>query len=503
MRQGLIQTQSQQQTLSQTLSPQQLLQVRLLELPLNELEQRINAEMDDNPALEIGETGDDLVVEDQFSEGNSDDLGSEEDFDSQQERDERISALDEVLTNMTSDDEMPVYEGYKKSDGEDSGYETMVYGDSVSFYDKLKEQMAEHELTEKQKEVMEYLIGSLDDDGLLRKSLSIISDELAVYHNIDSSAEEIDEVLKILQDFDPAGIGGRSLQECLLLQIDRRDDSRLKSLMRDVIENQFDDFKLKHWDKIQQRLDLNDIQTEMLNKELCKLNPKPGSSLGEALGQNMQQITPDFIIETQDDGTVTFSLNNGNVPELHVSQSFADSINEYQNNKSNMSKQSKEALLYTKQKIDSAQGFIEAVKQRRQTLYVTMKAIIGLQHKFFEEGDEALLRPMILKDVADKAGVDISTVSRVSNSKYAQTRWGMFPLKFFFSDSYTTENGEELSTRKIKLTLQDIIDAEDKQHPLSDDALKAEMDKHGLPIARRTVAKYREQLGIPIARLRK
>ena len=503
MRQGLIQTQSQQQTLSQTLSPQQLLQVRLLELPLNELEQRINAEMDDNPALEIGETGDDLVVEDQFSEGNSDDLGSEEDFDSQQERDERISALDEVLTNMTSDDEMPVFDNYKKSDGDDIGYETMVYGDSVSFYDKLKEQMAEHELTEKQKEVMEYLIGSLDDDGLLRKSLSIISDELAVYHNIDSSLEEIDTVLKILQDFDPAGIGGRSLQECLLLQIDRRDDSRLKSLMRDVIQNQFVDFKLKHWDKIQQRMELNDIQAEMLNKELCKLNPKPGSSLGEAIGQNLQQITPDFIIDTLDDGTVTFALNNGNVPELHVSQSFADSINEYQNNKSNMSKQSKEALLYTKQKIDSAQGFIEAVKQRRQTLYVTMKAIIGLQHKFFEEGDESLLRPMILKDVADKAGVDISTVSRVSNSKYAQTRWGMFPLKFFFSDSYTTENGEELSTRKIKLTLQEIIDAEDKQHPLSDDALKAEMDKHGLPIARRTVAKYREQLGIPVARLRK
>ena len=502
MRQGLVQTQFQQQTLSQTLSPQQLLQVRLLELPLNELEQRINAEMDDNPALELGETGEDIGAEDQFSDGNDDVTDSEEDFDIQQERDERISALDEALTNMTCDDEMPVFESYKKSD-DDTGYETMVYGDSVSFYDKLKEQMAEHELTDKQKEVMEYLIGSLDNDGLLRKSLPIISDELAVYHNIDSPIEEIDVVLKILQDFDPAGIGGRSLQECLLLQIDRRDDSRIKSLMKNVIENQFDDFKLKHWDKIQLRLELSDIQVEMLNKELCKLNPKPGSSLGEALGQNLQQITPDFIIETLDDGIVTFSLNNGSVPELHISQSFADSINEYQNNKDNMSRQSKEALLYTKQKIDSAQGFIEAVKQRRQTLYVTMKAIIGLQHKFFEEGDEALLRPMILKDVADKAGVDISTVSRVSNSKYAQTRWGMFPLKFFFSDSYTTESGEELSTRKIKLTLQDIIDSEDKQHPLSDDALKAEMDKHGLPIARRTVAKYREQLGIPIARLRK
>jgi RNA polymerase sigma-54 factor len=505
MRQGLIQTQSQQQTLSQTLSPQQLLQVRLLELPLNEMEQRINTEMDDNPALEIGEEHDENLNDDTFT--NDSDSNSEnsqnEDFETQQERDERQSALDDALTNMTSDEELPVYTNSGNSSSEDNEYDMATYMDNSSFYDNLKEQMAEHELTDNQKDVMEYLIGSLDDDGLLRKSVPIICDELAVYHNIYVTEEDIEDVLEILHDFDPAGIGARTLQECLLLQIERRNDSRLKELMNEVIKNNFDDFKLKHWDKIQQKLNLNELQKETLNKELCKLNPKPGASLGEAVGRNFQQITPDFIIDTHDDGTISFSLNNGNIPDLHVSQSFADTLSEYQNNKENMSRQMKEALLYTKKKIESAQGFIDAIKQRRQTLFVTMKAIINLQHKFFEEGDEGLLKPMILKDVADKTGFDISTISRVSNSKYAQTRWGTFPLKYFFSDSYTTENGEELSTRKIKITLQDIIDNEDKQHPLSDDIIKDELEKRGLPIARRTVAKYREQLGIPIARLRK
>lgn len=505
MRQGLIQTQSQQQTLSQTLSPQQLLQVRLLELPLNELEQRVNTEMDDNPALEIGDEhednyNDDTLTNDAESNGDS---SQEDDFETQQERDERQSALDDALTNMTSDEELPVYTGSGNSSSEDNEEGMAAYMDSASFYDNLKEQMGEHDLTDTQKDVMEYLIGSLDDDGLLRKSVPIICDELAVYHNIYVTEKEIEEVLRILQDFDPAGIGARTLQECLLLQIERKNDSRLKDLMNEVIKNNFDEFKLKHWDKIQQKLNLNDVQAETLNKELCKLNPKPGASLGEAVGRNFQQITPDFIIDTHDDGTISFSLNNGNIPDLHVSQSFADTLSEYQNNKENMSRQMKEALLYTKKKIESAQGFIDAIKQRRQTLFVTMKAIINIQHSFFEEGDEGMLKPMILKDVADKTGLDISTISRVSNSKYAQTRWGTFPLKYFFSDSYTTENGEELSTRKIKITLQDIIDNEDKQHPLSDDTLKDELEKRGLPIARRTVAKYREQLGIPIARLRK
>lgn len=498
MSQSLIQTQNQQQLLTQTLSPQQLLQVRLLELPISELEQRVHTEMDDNPALEVSSVHD--VEDDVYSENPSNE-DYDDDFDNIQEREERQSALDEALNNMGGDEELPVYSSGNNSSQNE--YEEVIYGDTVSFYDKLKEQIAESDLNDKQHDLMEYIIGSLDDDGILRKSLEMLSDELAVYHNIDASKKELEDVLHILQEFDPAGIGARSLQECLLLQIERREDSRVKELMYNVIKYNFDDFKLKHWDKIRQKFNLSELQAKTLNDELCKLNPKPGASLGETLGKNFQQITPDFIVETSDDGNITFSLNNGDIPELHISQSFADSINEYQKNKNNMSRQMKEALLYTKRKIDAAQGFIDAIKQRRQTLYITMKAIINIQHSFFEYGDEALIKPMILKDITEKTGLDKSTVSRVSNSKYVQTRWGTFPLKFFFNDSYVNDNGEELSTRQIKVALQELIDNEDKRHPMSDDAIKEELNKKGLSIARRTVAKYREKLGIPIARLRK
>ena len=371
------------------------------------------------------------------------------------------------------------------------------------FYDQLKEQMVLLDMTDRQRAIMEYMIGSLDDDGLLRKRLDAISDELAVYHNIDASEEELREVQTLLQGFDPAGIGAASLQECLLLQIDRKDSSWLKDQMKRVVANYFEEFTHKHWDKIQASLSLSDDQAEQVFRELRKLNPRPGASLGETVGRSLQQITPDFIVDTHDDGTVTFTLNNGELPELKVSQSFIDSMDEFQQNREHMSRQSKEALLYIKKKVDSAQGFIEALKVRRHTLTITMRAIIQLQHQFFVDGDEASLRPMILKDVAEKTGLDLSTVSRVSNSKYAQTRWGTFPLRHFFSDSYVTQNGEELSTRQIKVALREIVDAEDKKQPLSDDDIKAALAERGFPIARRTVAKYREKLGIPIARLRK
>jgi RNA polymerase sigma-54 factor len=363
--------------------------------------------------------------------------------------------------------------------------------------------MALSNLSEHERDIMEYLIGSLDDDGLLRKQLDTISDELAVYHNIEATTQEVEHVLLMLQQFDPAGIGARSLQECLLLQIERREDSRLKSLMEKVITNFFEAFTKKHWHRIQSALKLNDLQAKTLFSELRKLNPKPGASMGETIGRSLQQITPDFIVETQDDGTITFTLNQGELPELKVSQSFVDSMNEYQQNHENMSRQQKEALLYIKKKVDAAQGFIDAIRVRRHTLTVTMQAIIQLQRQFFLDGDESSLRPMILKDVAERTGLDVSTVSRVSNSKYAQTRWGTFPLRHFFSDSYVTDQGEELSTRRIKAALRDIVNAEDKRKPLSDDALTKLMAKQGYPIARRTVAKYREQLGIPVARLRK
>ena len=497
-----IQEQQQLQKLGQTFSQQQLLQSSLIELPVTQLIDRINTEMNDNPALESEQPYDDdaMATEETDFGGGSDNDGAE-DFEAASEREERQSALDEALNGIGRDDEdLPVYQS-GSSYSEDR--EEMVYGETESFYDQLKEQVGEMELTDKERDIIEYLIGSLDDDGLLRKDLSIVSDELAIYHNIDASEKEIEHVLLILQAFDPAGIGARSLQECLLLQIERRDPSKLRDLMERVVNDYFEAFTRKHWDKIQEDLKLNDTQAEALFHELRKLNPRPGASLGETVGRSMQQITPDFIVDTQDDGTITFTLNNGEVPELKVSQSFVDSMKEYQQNKEHMSKQTKEALLYIKKKVDAAQGFIEAVKVRRHTLSVTMRAIIQLQRQFFLDGDEASIRPMILKDVAEKSGLDISTVSRVSNSKYAQTRWGTFPLRHFFSDGYVTESGEELSTRQIKAALRDLVDAEDKRKPLSDDQLKDLLAEKGFPIARRTVAKYREQLGIPIARLRK
>ena len=497
-----IQEQSLQQKQSQIISHQQLLQASLVELPLMQLVDRVNTEMNDNPALEL-DSGYDDADNTEYSDfsDHSESSDTSEDYDVLTEREERQSALDDALSNIgRDDDELPVYHG-GSAVAEDR--EEMVYGQTTSFYDQLKEQMVLLDMTDRQRGIMEYMIGSLDDDGLLRKRLDAISDELAIYRNIDASEEELREVQTLLQGFDPAGIGAASLQECLLLQIDRKDSSWLKDQMKRVVANYFEEFTHKHWDKIRASLSLSDDQAEQVFHELRKLNPRPGASLGETVGRSLQQITPDFIVDTHDDGTVTFTLNNGELPELKVSQSFIDSMDEFQQNHEHMSRQSKEALLYIKKKVDSAQGFIEALKVRRHTLTITMRAIIQLQHQFFVDGDEASLRPMILKDVAEKTGLDLSTVSRVSNSKYAQTRWGTFPLRHFFSDSYVTQNGEELSTRQIKVALREIVDAEDKKQPLSDDDIKAALAERGFPIARRTVAKYREKLGIPIARLRK
>lgn len=510
MAQKLLQTQEQKLQQVQRLSAQQMLQVRMLEMPLTELEENVNAELDDNPALEASSPDDALATEhDDMPDtpASADDGGGEQSYDEQfeaeEEREERSSALNDALEGIGRDDEMPV--ASYRTDAADSSadYEEMVYGDTVSFYDKLKEQMGETQLTQRQQDIMEYVIGSLDDDGLLRKDSESIADELAIYHGIDTTPEEVDKVLHILQTFDPPGIGAHTLQECLLLQIRRRPDDDMKPLMERVIADMFDEFTKKHWDKIRQALDILPETAQRLQAEIRKLNPKPGASLGETEGRNMQQITPDFIVDTDDNGNVSFTLNTGNMPTLSVSPSFADMVQAYKANRQSMSRRDKEALLYAKEKVERAQNYIEAIRQRRRTLTITMQAIIDWQRKFFQDGDEADLKPMILKNIADRTGLDISTISRVSNVKYAQTNWGTFPLRFFFSDSYTTGNGEELSTRKIKLALKDIIAHEDKHKPMSDDALTKAMAKLGYPIARRTIAKYREQLGLPVARLRK
>ena len=497
MPQGQIQEQKLEQKLQQSVSQQQLLQSQLVELPIQQLMERIETEMHDNPALETNTEDPDFPESPDFSDSQD----TSDDFDSQREREERSDALDAALENIGRDDEdLPVYHGGMSTADE---REDMVLGDTQSFYDQLLEQVGEMELTDRDRYVMEYLIRSLDDDGLLRTPLDTIIEELAIYHSIDISLGDMEQVLRRLQQLDPPGIGGRTLQECLLLQIERKTASHLTNLMRRVITDYFDAFTKKHWDKIQRALGLTDLQTDELLRELRRLNPKPGAAMGETIGRSMQQITPDFIVDTLDDGTITFTLNSGEVPQLQVSQSFADLLKDYQTNKDGLSRQMKEALLYTKQKVEAAQSFIDAVQMRRRTLTATMKAIIRLQHRFFEEGDESLLRPMILKDVAEKTGLDLSTISRVSNSKYVQTRWGLFPLKYFFSDGYVTESGEELSTREIKAALREVVEAEDKRKPLSDEALCEALNQKGYPIARRTVAKYREMLGIPIARLRK
>lgn len=485
-----VQTQAQQQV--QTLSPQQILVVKLLELPTLELEERIHSELLDNPALEEGKE----PSEDH--EDHEDNFATDEDGEPNSDYGEDLS-----LGDYRTEDDIPDYKLQENNRSKGETPEEIPFSDNVSFYETLKEQLDMQNLTPEEKQLGEYLIGSLDDDGLLRKSTESLIDELAIYQGIYTSPEQLEHVLSIIQDFDPAGIGARSLQECLLLQIQRKENSPLKQIELDIIGKCCDEFTRKNKDKIIQKLGITEEQYNAATAELTKLNPRPGSSLGETIGKNLQQIIPDFIVDTEDDGTVTLTLNNRNVPELRLSREFTEILDEHTRNKANQSKESKDALMFLKQKVDAAQGFINAVKQRQQTLLSTMQAIIDLQLPFFQDGDESRLRPMILKDVAERAKLDISTVSRVSNSKYVQTNFGIYPLKFFFSDGYTTESGEELSVREIKRILKECVDNENKEKPYTDDELADMLKAKGYPIARRTVAKYRQQLNIPVARLRR
>lgn len=495
------QRQTQEQRQQQTVAYQQLLHSQLVELPVTQLLTRISSEIDDNPALEYAE-GSSIIAE-----RNSDETDNfspeEEDYEAKAEKEERQSALDDALSVIGRDDEeLPVYSGGHCSSEED---EAMPIADTLSFYDSIHEQMLETDLTERQKIIMDYLIGSLDDDGYLRKDNDAISDEMAIYRDVDVTASEVEEVVRILQSFDPPGIGARNLRECLLIQLRHKYEEHDFIDKKDyiIINDFFPDFIGKKWVNIKKALSLTEEEMETLKADLRKMNPKPGSSMGESGGKSQHHITPDFSVETTDDGRVTFTLNNGDIPQLEVSQSFADMLKEYRNNREGMSRQMKEALLYTKQKVDAAKGFIEALKTRNHTLAQTMRAIIEHQKAFFLEGDEAMLRPMVLRDIAEATGLDISTISRVCNSKYVSTRWGMFQLRYFFSDSYVTDEGNELSTREIKVALKDIVHEEDKSRPLSDEALARALADRGYPIARRTVAKYREQLGIPVARMRR
>ena len=452
------------------LSPQQILVVKLLELPAVELEDRIHAELLENPALEEGKED---AATDEYADGVSPEEGMDNDAND-------YDSLSDYLT----EDDIPDYKLQENNRSRDEQAEDIPFSDATSFYEILKEQLRERNLTEHQCELVEYLIGSLDDDGLLRKSLESICDELAIYAGIESTEEELEEALCILQDFDPAGIGARNLQECLMIQILRKKSEEKKpspilNLEERIISDCYEEFTRKHWEKIIKKLDVREETFNEAIAEITKLNPRPGASLGETIGRNLQQIVPDFLVDTYDDGTINVSLNNRNVPELRMSRDFTEMVEEHTKNKANQSKESKEAMMFLKQKMDAAQGFIDAVKQRQNTLMTTMQAIIS------------------------RTGLDISTISRVSNSKYVQTNFGIYPLKFFFSDGYTTEDGEEMSVREIRKILKECIDGEDKKKPLTDDELADILKEKGYPIARRTVAKYRQQLNIPVARLRK
>lgn len=480
-----LQTQAQQQI--QTLSPQQILVVKLLELPVMELEERIHSEILDNPALE---------------EGREESATHDEDNDFDNPTDE-YSQEDISLGDYRSEDDIPDYklQEHNRSRGETP--EEIPFSDAISFYEILQEQLAMQQFNEEDHNIAEYLIGSLDDDGLLRKSMTTLVDELMLYRGIYTTPEEIERVLTVIQDFDPAGIGARSIQECLILQIRRKPQSPLNKIQEEIVDKCFDDFTRKNKEKILQRLEISEEEYDMATAELVKLNPRPGSSIGEAMDKSMQQIVPDFIVETEDDGTITLTLNNRNIPELRLSKEFTLLLEEHTTNRENQSKESYDAFLFLKQKVDAAQGFINAIKQRQETLSNTMQAIINLQRPFFQEGDETLLKPMILKDVAERTKLDISTVSRVSNSKYVQTNFGIYPLRFFFNDGYTSESGEEFSVREIKRLLQELVAQENKETPYNDDELTEMLNAKGFPLARRTVAKYRQQLNIPTARLRR
>lgn len=522
----LTQEQELIQRQQQLLTAQQILQVKLLEMPLAQLEEKVKEELIVNPALEkeaLEDANNDVRTADpNDTEGTV--LGSEDDYDSedygnsdsddydieaerferQSEKEDRDQALDDALDSIDSDDRL-VSDYRQRSNNlpSTSEQEEMVYGDTTSFRDKLMQQVAEENLTETQRQVMEYLIGMLDDDGLLRSDLKLIAENLAIYEYLDVTQEQVEQVLHILQGFDPVGVGARNLQECLLLQIDKREESHLKQYMRKVIKRYYDDFTNKRWEKLRQSLHVSEFEMEEIISELRHLNPRPGASLGETMGRSINQVTPDFIIDTTDDGRITFTLNHGDLPQLFVSRDYEEMLRGYQANSKSLTRSEKSALLFYKEKIDSARNYIDAIEKRQRTMTATMKAIIDIQHRYFLDGDESDLVPMTEKDVAERIGMDISTVSRVCKSKYAETPWGIFKLRHFFSSGYSVGGEEEMSNRKIKAALSDIIKGEDKKRPYSDDALAKLLKEQGFPIARRTVAKYRDALNIPIARLRR
>jgi RNA polymerase sigma-54 factor len=492
-------SQSLQQKLLQKLSPQQIQLMKLLQVPTANLEERIKEELEENPALEVTEedngtenTGEDAQedfespAEEEFEKETP-----EEDYDSVDISDYVNDFDDDVADYKLRDDNYPEMEEQK----------TVPYKIETSFHELLVSQLGMMVLDDKSMRIAEQIIGSIDDDGYLRREIPSIVDDLAFRQNIEATNEEVGEIIKRIQQFDPAGVAARDLQECLLLQLSRRkDEGKSLDAAIDVLTNYFDEFTKKHYDKIQRGLNLTDEQFKEVINQIIKLNPKPGGHIGE-VNKAESYVVPDFFI-FNNGGKLELTLNMKNAPDLRISGGYKDMLKEYERG-SKKDKRQKEAVLFIKQKIDAAKWFIDAIKQRQQTLFNTMQTIMDYQKEFFLTGDETSLRPMILKDIAERTDLDISTVSRVANSKFVQTEFGTYRLKFFFSESLSTDSGEEVSTREVKKILSDLIGDESKKKPLSDERLTELLQEKGYNIARRTVAKYREQLNIPVARLRK
>jgi len=486
-KQGLIQ----KLALQQKLSPQQILLMKLLQIPSIALEQRIKQEIEENPALE-----DSSELDESASEN-----GSEEEYENEFDNE---SGDEFDLNDYIGDDDIPSYKLQTNNYSSDDERKEIPYASGKTFQDNLISQLGLRQLDEDQIVIALNIIGNLDDSGYLQRDLNALVDDLAFTQNITTTPNEILEVLKVIQEFDPVGVGARSLKECLLIQLKRRqeeDPAQDLGLPILIIERYFNEFTKKHYDKIIKKARISEEQLKDAIGEILKLNPKPGNSMGETVKTN-QYISPDFII-SNNEGKLELTLNSKNAPELRLSKTYIDMIEAYASDKSKKSSQKRDAMLFVKRKIDSAKWFIEAIRQRHNTLFITMKAIMEYQKEYFLTGDERRLRPMILKDIAEIVSLDISTISRVANSKYVQTPFGTFLLKSFFSESMQTEAGEEVSTREIKKILQDCIEAEDKIKPLTDEQLTKILKEKGYNIARRTVAKYREQLNIPVARLRK
>ena len=470
------------QKLEQRLSPQQIQLMKLLQVPTMELDQRIKQEIEENPALEEG----------------SDEL--EDEFDNQDDTEENDTD-DEFDLSDYIDDDIADYKTNANNQSKDDEERVIPLSGEQSFQEKLSEQLHLLDLNETEFIIADILIGNLDESGYLNRDLEALVDDLAFSMNVITSEQEVKSILGLIQTFDPAGVGARSLQECLLLQINRKQDGDISRFTaKKILEDFFEEFTKKHYDKIALKLEIEDKDLKDAINEILRLNPKPGGSLRES-AKNQLQITPDFVIN-ETEGSLELSLNSRNAPSLKVSREYESMLRSYSEG-AKTTKSDKEAVSFVRQKLDGAKWFIDAIKQRQQTLLLTMNAIMNYQFAYFLSGDEAKLRPMILKDIADIVNLDISTISRVSNSKYVQTNFGIYPLKYFFSESLSTDSGEEVSTREVKKILSEAINSESKKIPLTDEKLMDLLNEKGYNIARRTVAKYREQLNFPVARMRK